>query len=205
MGGAKPFARRKASCVADRLAIYQIPGFRPPMLSRHKLFGLRRLLHVVLAVAACGATSAFAQGNAANGATLYAEKVRAQAARTATASPDISETRVSRVHRSDDPRRHPSRHQRQRRHGDGRVSEPPWTPQKTSDVAAYLLAAVTPPPPPPFAPLPTPTASPSRVTFPSTAVGATSAPIGVLLTNSAGTAITLGNPAVNPSTGRVPI
>ncbi len=39
--------------------------------------------------------------------------------------------------------------------------------------------------------------------FPSTAVGATSAPIAVLLTNSAGTAITLGNPAVNPGTGQV--
>jgi hypothetical protein len=79
----------------------------------------------------------------------------------------------------------------------------PWSAQKTSDVAAHLVVAVTPPPPPPFAPLPTPSAAPSPVTFPSTAVGATSAQIAVLLTNSAGTAITLGNPAVNPSTGQV--
>ena len=79
----------------------------------------------------------------------------------------------------------------------------PWTAQKTSDVAAHLVVAVTPPPPPPFAPLPTPSATPSPVAFPSTAVGATSAQIPVLLTNTAGTAVTLGNPAVNPGTGQV--
>ena len=45
------------------------------MLTRQKLFSLRTLLHTVLAFAACGATSAFAQGNAANGAIAYTEKV----------------------------------------------------------------------------------------------------------------------------------
>ncbi|HYM47628.1 MAG TPA: hypothetical protein VES91_04045, partial [Burkholderiaceae bacterium] len=78
-----------------------------------------------------------------------------------------------------------------------------WTPQQISDVAAHLVVAVTPPPPPPFAPLPTPAASPSPVMFSSTAVGATSATIAILLTNSAGTAVTLGNPAVVPATGQI--
>ena len=46
------------------------------MLTRQKLFSSRTLLQVVLAFAACGATSAFAQvGNAANGATAYTERV----------------------------------------------------------------------------------------------------------------------------------
>ncbi len=47
------------------------------MLTRHTLFRLRNLLHAVLAIAACGATSAFAQaGIPANGATAYTEKSR---------------------------------------------------------------------------------------------------------------------------------
>ena len=48
-----------------------------------------------------------------------------------------------------------------------------WTAQQISDVAAHLQAAVTPPPPPPFAPLPTPAASPTSVSFATTAVGST--------------------------------
>ena len=175
------------------------------MLTRHTLFRLRTLLHAVLAIAACGATSALAQaGMPANGATAYDGESRG---RKLPGLPrlcrHVSRLEVSRCKRSDDPRSHPSRYQQQRRPSDGRVSERPMDAQKTSDVAAHLVVAITPPPPPPFAPLPTPTAAPSPVMFGSTAVGATSAPIGVLLTNSAGTAITLGNPAVNPSTGQV--
>ena len=175
------------------------------MLTRQKLLSLRTLLYAMLAIAACGTTSALAQaGNAANGATAYTEKVsgascqdchgfagtfrdlRFPGATEATIRAAVQNAITSNA---------------------GGVMAPfqnaPWSAQKTSDVAAHLVVAITPPPPPPFAPLPTPTAAPSTVTFPSTAVGATSAPIGVLLANSAGTAITLGNPAVNPSTGQV--
>jgi mono/diheme cytochrome c family protein len=176
------------------------------MLNRHPLFHLRHLLRAVLAIAAaCGATGAFAQaGNPANGATAYTEKVAGAScqdchgfagtfrdlqfpgANEATIRAAIASAIASNAGQVM-----------------GVYQNLPWTQQKTSDVAAHLVVAVTPPPPPPFAPLPTPSAAPSPVTFPSTAVGATSAQIAVLLTNSAGTAITLGNPAVNPSTGQV--
>jgi hypothetical protein len=175
------------------------------MFTRQKLFSLHTLLHALLAVAACGATSAFAQaGNAANGATAYTEKVagascqdchgfagtfrdlRFPGANEATIRAAIQAAITGNAGQVM-----------------GVFQNAPWTAQKTSDVAAHLVVAITPPPPPPFAPLPTPTAAPSPVAFPSTAVGATSAQIGVVLTNTAGTSITLGNPAVNPGTGQV--
>lgn len=175
------------------------------MLTRQKLLSLRTLLYAVLAIAACGTTSALAQaGNATNGATAYTERVagascqdchgfagtfrdlRFAGANEATIRAAIQAAITGNA---------------------GGLMAPfqnaPWSAQKTSDVAAHLVVAITPPPPPPFAPLPTPSAAPSPVMFPSTAVGATSAPIAVLLTNSAATAITLGNPAVNPGTGQV--
>jgi mono/diheme cytochrome c family protein len=175
------------------------------MLTRQKLLSLRTLLHAMLTIAACGATSAFAQaGNPANGATAYTEKVggascqdchgfagtfrdlRFAGANEATIRAAVAAAIASNAGQVM-----------------GVYQNAPWTAQKTSDVAAHLVVAVTPPPPPPFAPLPTPSAAPSPVAFPNTAVGATSAQIAVLLTNSAGTAITLGNPAVNPGTGQV--
>ena len=173
------------------------------MLNRHALFSLRNLLHTVLAIAACGATSAFAQaGNPANGATAYTERVGGSSCQDchgfAGTFRDL---------------RFPGATEAQIRAGiqAAITGQPPmvafqslpWSAQKTSDVAAHMFVAITPPPPPPFAPLPTPSASPSPAMFNSTAVGATSAAIGILLTNSAGTAITLGNPAVVPGTGQV--
>lgn len=175
------------------------------MLTRQKLFSSRTLLHAVLAIAACGTTNALAQaGNPANGATAYTEKVAGASCQDchgfAGTFRDL---------------RFPGQNEVAIRAAiAGAISSnagqvmgvyqnAPWTAQKTSDVAAHLVVAVTPPPPPPFAPLPTPTAAPSPVSFPSTAVGATSASMGILLTNSAGTAITLANPAVNPGTGQV--
>ena len=175
------------------------------MLTRQKLISLRTLLHAVLAIATCGATSAFAQaGNPANGATAYTEKVAGASCQDCHGFagtfrdlrfPGANEATIRAAIQA-------------AINGNagavmGVYQNLPWTAQKTSDVAAHLVVAVTPPPPPPFAPLPTPAATPSPVTFPSTAVGATSALISVLLTNSAGTAITLGNPAVNPGTGQV--
>ena len=174
------------------------------MLNRHQLFRLRSLLHAVLAIAICGAsTGAFAQaGVPANGAIAYTEKVAGSScqdchgfagtfrdqkfpgANEATIRASVQAAINNQVMMA-------------------AFRNLPWTAQKTSDVAAHLVVAVTPPPPPPFAPLPTPTAAPSPVTFPSTAVGAISAPVAILLTNTAGTAVTLGNPAVNPSTGQV--
>ena len=173
------------------------------MLTRQKLFSLRTSLHVVLAFAACGATSAFAQvGNAANGATAYTERVAGASCQDCHgfagnfrdlqfpgANEATIRAAIQAAINSEDAM--------------AAFRALPWTAQKTSDVAAHLVVAVTPPPPPPFAPLPTPSATPSPVAFPSTAVGATSAQIPVLLTNTAGTAVTLGNPAVNPGTGQV--
>ena len=175
------------------------------MLTRQKLFSLRTLLHTVLAFAACSATSAFAQGNATAGATAYEERVAGASCKDchgfggnfrvlefgAGATEVMIRTGIQAAITGNA----------------GGLMAPfqnaPWSTQKTADVAAYLFVAVPEPTPPPFAPLPTPTAAPSPVAFPSTAVGATSVPIAVVLTNSAGTAITLGNPAVNPSTGQV--
>ena len=173
------------------------------MMNHHKLF--RSLLNALLAIVACGATNAFAQaGVPANGATAYVEKVAGASCQDChgfagtfrdSRFPGANEATIR------------AAIQAAISGNAGQVMAPfqnlPWTPQKTSDVAAHLVVAVTPPLPPPFAPLPTPSAAPSPVAFPSTAVGATSAPIGVVLTNSAGIAITLGNPAVNPSTGQV--
>lgn len=173
------------------------------MINHHKLF--RSLLNALLAVMACGATSAFAQaGNAANGAIAYTEKVAGASCQDChgfagtfrdSKFPGANEATIR------------AAIQAAITGNAGQLMAPfqnlPWTPQKTSDVAAHLVAAITPPPPPPFAPLPTPSATPSPVTFPSTAVGATSALISVVLTNSAGIAISLANPAVNPSTGQV--
>ncbi len=175
------------------------------MLTRQKLFSLRTLLHAVLAFAACGATSAFAQvGNAANGATAYTERVAGSSCQDCHGFagtfrdlqfPGANEATIR------------AAIQAAINSNAGQVmgvfQNAPWSAQKTSDVAAHLVVAVTPPAPPPFAPLPTPSAAPSPVAFPSTAVGATSAQIAVLLTNSAGIAVTLGNPAVNPGTGQV--
>jgi len=175
------------------------------MLTRQKLFSLRTWLHAVLAFAACGATSAFAQaGNPANGASAYTERVAGSSCQDCHGFagtfrdlqfPGANEATIR------------AAIQAAINSNAGQLmgvfQNAPWSAQKTSDVAAHLVVAITPPPPPPFAPLPTPTAAPSPVAFPSTAVGATSAQIGVLLTNSAGTAITLGNPAVNPGTGQV--
>lgn len=179
------------------------------MLNRQKLFSLRALLHAVLAIAACGATSALAQGNAANGATLYTQRLAGVpiAGQAGISCQDchgfagtfrdlrfagLNEAAIlGRINAAIN--------------GDagmimGRYSA--YTTQR-SDLAAHLVVAITPPPPPPFAPLPTPSAAPSPVMFSSTAVGATSATIAILLTNSASIAITLGNPHVVPATGQI--
>ena len=175
------------------------------MLTRQKLFSLRTSLHVVMAFAACSATSALAQvGNAANGATAYTERVAGSSCQDCHGFagtfrdlqfPGATEATIR------------AAIQAAINSNAGQVmgvfQNAPWSAQKTSDVAAHLVVAVTPPAPPPFAPLPTPSAAPSPVAFPSTAVGTTSAQIAVLLTNSAGIAVTLGNPAVNPGTGQV--
>jgi mono/diheme cytochrome c family protein len=173
------------------------------MLTSQKLFSLRTLLHVSLAFAACGATNVFAQaGNATNGATAYTERVAGASCQDCHGFagnfrdlqfPGANEATIRAAIQAAITAEDAM----------AAFRTAPWSAQKTSDVAAHLVVAVTPPPPPPFAPLPTPSATPSPVAFPSTAVGATSAQIPVLLTNTAGTAVTLGNPAVNPGTGQV--
>jgi len=158
---------------------------------------------VSLAFAACGVTNAFAQaGNPANGATAYTERVAGASCQDCHGFagnfrdlqfPGATEATIRAAIQAAITAEDTM----------AAFRTAPWSAQKTSDVAAHLVVAVTPPPPPPFAPLPTPAATPSPVAFPSTAVGATSAQIPVVLTNSAGTAVTLGNPAVNPGTGQV--
>lgn len=178
------------------------------MLNHHELSRLRNLLHAVVAIAAFSATTgAIAQGNAANGATYYTQKNLVGGAQLSCQDchgfagtfrdlrfPGLNEAAIT------------GRIQTAINSNAGQImgtySAAPWTTQRTSDVAAHLVVAVTPPPPPPLAPLPTPTAAPSPVMFNSTAVGATSATIAVLLTNSAATTITLGSPAVVAATGQ---
>ncbi len=182
------------------------------MLNRQPLFRMRTLLHAVLAVAACGgATGALAQaGVPATGGTLYVQRT---AGVPIVGQPGVScqdchgfagtfrDLRFAGLNEAAIR----ARIQAAINGNAGMVmgAYSAWTPQQISDVAAHLFVAITPPPPPPFAPLPTPSAAPSPVMFSSTAVGATSATIAVLLTNSATTAITLGNPYVVPATGQV--
>ncbi len=180
------------------------------MLNRLPLIRLRNFLHAALVIAAaCGAGGAFAQaGNPATGGTLYVQKSLVGGAQLSCQDchgfagtfrdlrfPGLNEAAIR------------GRIQTAINTNAGMIMgvyvPPAWSAQMISDIAAHLVVAVTPPPPPPFAPLPTPTAAPSPVMFSSTAVGATSATVGILLTNSAGTAITLGNPHVVPATGQV--
>jgi mono/diheme cytochrome c family protein len=177
------------------------------MLTRHTLFRLRNLLHAALAIAACTATSALAQGNAANGATLYAQKVTIMGAQlscqdchgfagTFRVSVFPGSTQLQILARINSEIGADS---------GGMSVYSTWTQAQLGDVAAHILAAPVPPLPPPNAPLPTPTASPNTVMFGSTAVGATSPTVTVLMTNGATNAatITLGNPAVTNGTGQV--
>jgi len=176
------------------------------MLNRHSLFRVRNLLRAALAIAAaCGATGALAQaGVPANGATAYIEKIAGASCQDCHGfAGTFRDLRFAGANEAAIRAAIAGAISGNAGGVMGVYQNLPWTAQKTSDVAAHMVVAVTPPPPPPFAPLPTPSASPSPAMFASTAVGATSARIGVLLTNSAGTAITLANPAVNPGTGQV--
>lgn len=180
------------------------------MLTRHPSFYSRVLLHAALAIAACiTTTGAFAQaGNPATGGTLYVQKTLVGGAQLSCQDchgfagtfrdlrfPGLNEAAIR------------GRIQTAINSNAGMVMgtyvPPAWTAQMISDIAAHLVVAITPPPPPPFAPLPTPSAAPSPVMFNATAVGATSATVAILLTNSAGTAVTLGNPHFVPGTGQV--
>jgi mono/diheme cytochrome c family protein len=180
------------------------------MLNRLTLSHLRNLLYIVVAIAACGATSALAQGNAANGATLYVQRA---AGVPIVGQPGISCQDCHGFAGTFRDLRFPGASEAtilaainsaiNGNAGAVMGGFSVWTQQQRSDVAAHLVVAITPPPPPPFAPLPTPSAAPSPVMFSSTAVGTASATIAILLTNSAGTAVTLGNPHVVPATGQI--
>ena len=175
------------------------------MLNRHAFLRLRHLFHIAVGVAAFSATSALAQGNAANGATLYIQKINIGGAqlncqdchgfagtfRDARFAGANEATILGAINGAINGNA-----------GGTMAAYSGWTAQQRADVAAHMVAAITPPPPPPFAPLPTPTAAPGTVMFNATAVGTTSAATTVLLTNTAGTAVTLGNPAVVPATGQ---
>ena len=175
------------------------------MLNSHAVLRLRYLLHAVVAIAACGVTSVFAQaGVPATGGTLYttptviAGNVSCQNCHGFAGT--FRDLRFAGLNEAAIR----GRIQAAINSNAGQVMGvySAWTPQQISDVAAHLVVAITPPPPPPLAPLPTPAASPSPAMFSSTAVGATSATVTILLTNSAGTAITLGTPHVVFATGQ---
>ncbi|MGH6608792.1 MAG: hypothetical protein ACRECQ_00900 [Burkholderiaceae bacterium] len=179
---------------------------RRPMLNRRQLFRLSALPHAAIAIAACGATNALAQaGNAANGATLYVQKTLIGGAQLSCQDCHgfAGTFRVSRFAGLNEAQIR-ARIDASIASNAGMVmgTYSAWTPQQRSDVAAHILAAPAPTPPPPFAPLPTPTASPSTVMFGSTAVGAASPVITVLLTNTAQSAVTFASPAVSPGTGQ---
>ena len=175
------------------------------MLKRQQLFRLRNLPHAALALAACSATSAMAQGNAANGATLYVQNVNIMGAMLNCQSCHgfAGTFRVSRFPTSTEAQILATINGAIAANSGGMGVYSTWTAQQRTDVAAHILAAPAPTPPPPFAPLPTPTASPNTVMFGSTAVGATSATVTVLITNSSGANMSLGNPAVSNGTGQV--
>lgn len=165
---------------------------------------LRFLSHAAMAVAAFSATGALAQaGNPTTGGTLYVQRMTVGGASVncqdchgfaGTFLDGQTEAQVlARINASIG-------------NNAGMIMgayAALLTPQQRSDIAAHIATAPSPPPPPPFAPLPTPTASPATAMFSSTAVGSTSATVNILLTNSAATAITLGNPFVVPATGQV--
>ena len=177
------------------------------MLNRREFFWLRHLPHAAMALASFYTAGALAQaGVPATGGTLYVQRTAVGGAQVSCQDchgfagtfrdlrfPGATEAAIR------------ARIQSAINGNAGQVmgTYSTWTPQQISDVAAHIQAAVTPPPPPPFAPLPTPAASPNSVMFGSTAVGSTSPTVNVLLTNSASTAITLGNPFVVPGTGQV--
>lgn len=175
------------------------------MLNRRDLFSLRSLPHAALAIVACGATSAMAQGNAANGATLYVQTMNIGGAQLNCQNCHgfAGTFRVSQFAGMTEAQIRGQIDSAISANSGGMGVYSVFTPQQRNDVAAHILAAPAPTPPPPFAPLPTPTAAPNTVMFGSTAIGATSTTITVLLTNSATVAITLANPAVVPATGQV--
>ena len=179
------------------------------MLTRKKLFSLRTLLHVALAITACSGTSALAQGSAANGATLYVQRLNGVpfAGQAGVSCQDchgpagtFRDFRFAGLNEAAIVGRISAAINGNAGQVMGAYSA--YTTQR-NDLAAHLVAAITPPPPPPLAPLPTPNAQPSPVVFSSTAVGAASATIAIFLSNSHTAAITLGNPHVVPATGQV--
>lgn len=176
-------------------------------MSRYRLFHLRTLPQAAIAIAACG--SALAQtGDPLAGAALYVQKVNIPGSgqfncedchatgplfRIFFESRGIDEAGVlSRINGAIGGNRG----------GMGAYSG--YSAQNRADVAAFIMRGPpAPPPPPPFAPPPggappaaTPAATPNPVMFNSTQVGATSAAVGILFTNSAAAAVTFGNPAV---------
>ena len=174
-GCGKPFARRQP--VAAPIDSGHLPdyGFCPPMLTRQKLFGFRILLYAVLAIATSLDERVSAGGKRGGRRDCAPEKGSAGASCQdchgfAGTFRDIA---VSRCQRSDDPRIHPSRHQQRGNDGPrfgtrlGRRRKPPMS-RRTS------LSRLRRRRPHRFS-LPTPTAAPSAVMFPTTAVGATSA------------------------------
>ncbi len=173
------------------------------MLNRRDLFRLRSLPHAALAIVACSATGALAQGVAANGATLYVQPVPAGGASCQNCHGFAGTFRASQFAGQTEAQILGAINGAIADVNTGMGAFSVWTPQQRSDVAAHILVAPAPTPPPPFAPLPTPTASPNTVMFGSTAVGATSATVNVLLTNTNGVAVTLANPMVAPGTGQV--
>lgn len=179
------------------------------MTNRRHLFHLRTLPHAALALVACGSGAALAQtGDPVAGAALYLQRVSIPVTglvncedchapgplfRTFFQSRGIDEAGVlSRISGAISG------------NSGGMGAFSGYTAQNRADLAAFIMRGPSaPPPPPPFAPppggvpaAPPPSATPNPVMFNSTQVGATSAMVGILFTNSSTVSVTFGTPAV---------
>lgn len=178
------------------------------MTNRRHLFHLRTLPHAAIALAACGSGAALAQtGDPVAGAALYVQRVSIPVTgmvncedchapgplfRSFFQSRGIDEAGVlSRINGAING------------NSGGMGAFSGYTAQNRADLAAYIMRGPSASPPPPFAPPPgaappaaPPAATPNPVMFNSTQVGATSAMVGILFTNSSSVSVTFGTPAV---------
>ncbi len=167
------------------------------------LFHLRSLPQAALAVAACASTSAALAQNVVNGETLYNQRVNfpisgllncADCHGPAYLFKNASSAGAIASAISAD-------------RGGMKIYSFLTTPQLT-DIAGYVAIATAPPLSPPIGSPPTsgpapvtPSASPNPVMFTSTQVGARSATVNILFTNTGMTNVTLGTPVLLSASG----
>jgi mono/diheme cytochrome c family protein len=176
-------------------------------MSHHRLFKLRQLPHVAVAIAAAATGSAaLAQvGNAATGATLYSQNVMTQmfGMQSCNSCHGAGNSLYLTLARNTTPTEASVLAAINgaiggNRGGMGAYST--WTAQQRADVAAYVVGQ-SPAPPPPFGggggtKVATPAATPNPATFANTAVGGRSAAVTIMVTNAATSSVTFGSQPV---------